>query len=159
MLKPKTVFIVLLTGILAAMLSDELWAQVEYSEISWISLEEALNTTKKDTKKIMLFMEADWCSLCKKMKKEVFTDSEVWTLVNNNFYSVRIDIESEEKVTFKGEEWTKKELSQEFGLYATPTFIFIDTDQSIIGNKAGYMKKQEFKDLLNFVANEEYKDE
>lgn len=159
MLKPKTIIKVLLTGILAVILSGEVWAQIEPSGISWISLEEALDTKKEDPKKVMLFMEADWCSLCKKMKKEVFPDPEVWPLLNNNFHSVRIDIESEEMVTFKGKKWTKKELSQEFGLYATPTFIFMDTDQSIIGNKAGYMNKQDFKGLLNFVAKEEYKEE
>jgi|AntRauTorcE11897_2_1112592.scaffolds.fasta_scaffold00437_20 thioredoxin-related protein len=159
MIKLTTLFKVLLTGLLVMILSGKLSAQNDSSEISWISLEKALETQKEGHKKIMLFMEADWCTLCKKMKKEVFPEPEVWSLINNKFYSVRIDIESEETVMYGGKKWTKKELSQEFGLYATPTFIFMDTDQSVIGNKPGYMDKQDFKDLLNFVANEEYKKE
>jgi thioredoxin-related protein len=156
MLKKTYHIKILLTGILVLTLSGGMLAQTESYGITWLSLEEAIESAKNDPKKVMLFMEAEWCTLCKKMKKEVFPDSEIQTMINNNFYAVRIDIESNESIIYEDKKWTKKELSKDFGLYATPTFIFLDSDESMIGNKPGYMDREEFMDLLTFVANEEY---
>lgn len=154
----KLTFRTLLAGIFVMVFSEVLMAQNQQTEINWISFEEAVKLAEADEqpKKFLFFMEADWCTLCKKMKKEVFPDSEVQGMIDDNFYAVRIDIESDETITYNGKKWTKEELSKEFGLYATPTIIFLDSDQSLIGNKPGYMDKPEFMELLSFVADGEY---
>lgn len=151
----NNIFVTLAAGYLMCVSVDTV-AQDRKSDINWLSLETAVTMAEENPKKIMLFMEADWCALCKKMKREVFPVSEIQQKIDSSFYAVRIDIESEEIVVFKGQEWTKKELSQDFGLYATPTFIFLESDQSVIGNKVGFMEKEEFLDLLSFIADEKY---
>lgn len=155
MRKLKIISQTLIAGFLM-LSSAEIFAQSEDKDIEWVSLEEAVSMAEEEPKKIMLFMEADWCTLCKKMKREVFPKSEVRGAINNSFYAVRIDIESGDLIRFKGKEWTKKELSQDLGLYATPTFIFLESDQSVIGNKPGYMDQDEFLRLLTFISDEAY---
>jgi len=157
MRKMKIISLTLIAGFLT-LSSAEIFAQSEDQEIDWVSLEKAVSMAEEKPKKIMLFMEADWCTLCKKMKREVFPESEILKAINNSFYLVRIDIESGDVVMFKGKEWTKKELSQNLELYATPTFIFLESDQSVIGNKPGYMNQDEFLKLITFISSEEYLD-
>ncbi|MDR9418063.1 thioredoxin family protein [Gracilimonas sp.] len=151
----KIISLTLIAGFLM-LSSTEIFPQSENKDIEWVSLEEAVSMAEENSKKIMLFMEADWCSLCKKMKAEIFPLSEIQQKIDSSFYAVRIDIESNDDVNYKSQKWTKKELSQEFGLYATPTFIFLESDQSIIGNKAGYMDQDEFIKLLSYISDEKY---
>jgi thioredoxin-related protein len=144
-------------------LSGDVWSQQrnadkESQNIDWLEFEKALSMAEDDSMKVMLFMEADWCTLCKKMKKEVFPNPEIQATLKEKFHSVRINIESEDTIVFRGVEQSKKELSKDFGLYATPTFIFLSSDKSVIGNKPGYMDKNEFLELLQFVANGDYKE-
>jgi len=126
-------------------------------QFPWMNFENVVDSNSENPKKIMLFMEADWCTVCKQMKREVFPDQVVHTLVNDHFYPVRIDIESKEKIPFENQMITKMDLSKQLGVNATPTFIFLDHDYSVIGNKIGYSDTQEFAALLEFINNEEYK--
>lgn len=122
----------------------------------WIPFDQMVESNQDQPKKIMLFMEADWCSVCKRMKREVFPNPAIQTLLSEHFYPVRIDIESDEEIIFADERITKKELSKEFGIRGTPTIIFLDSDFSVIGNKVGYSDQKEFTTLLKFINEEEY---
>lgn len=122
----------------------------------WISFGEMVELNQNQPKKIMLFMEADWCSVCKRMKREVFPDSTIQTLLSTEFYPIRIDIESEETVQFSDAEVTMEELSKQFGIRGTPTIIFLEHDFSVIGNSVGYSDKENFTALLKFIRDEEY---
>lgn len=123
----------------------------------WISFEKMIESNQSEPKKIMLFMEADWCGVCKRMKREVFPDPTIQALLKTEFFPVRIDIESEEEIQFMDERVTKMELSKEFGIRGTPTIIFLDSDFSVIGNKVGFSDQEEFSSLLKFINQEEYK--
>lgn len=149
---------IVITIIAAFVLSNPMNASAhESSDTSpWISFDQMVESNENQPKKIMLFMEADWCSVCKRMKREVFPDSTIQTLLNNEFYSIRIDIESDEKIQFSDEQISKKELSKQFGIRGTPTIIFLDHDFSVIGNKVGFSDQEEFTALLQFINKEEY---
>lgn len=134
----------------------DLKAQESIDSSPWVPFDEMVESNQNQPKKIMLFMEADWCSVCKQMKREVFPDPAIQTLLNSYFYPVRIDIESDEEIQFSDERISKKELSKEFGIRGTPTIIFLDHDYSVIGNKVGYSDRDEFTALLKFISEEEY---
>lgn len=131
-------------------------AQNAASQIDWIDYENAATLAKNNNQKILLFMEADWCSVCKRMKREVFPDEQIQTLINDYFLPVRIDIESENKIVFDGKETTKKKLSKDLGVYATPTIILLEENESVIGNNIGFSDVNDFKRLLTFIYKEEY---
>lgn len=127
------------------------------SNIDWLSYNEAKKLAYNNEKKMMLFMEADWCSVCKRMKREVFPDKEIQYLLNENFYIVTIDIESDKKMVFQKENITQKAFSKQMNLFATPTFIFLDFDESVIGSNPGFMDENELIQLLEFIYSDAYK--
>ncbi|MDX1640801.1 MAG: thioredoxin fold domain-containing protein [Balneolaceae bacterium] len=132
------------------------FAQGDTSQIDWVSYEKAITLAQNHNQKVLLFMEADWCSVCKRMKREVFPDKEIKTLMNDHFLPVRIDIESEDKILFQGREISKKNLAKDLGIYGTPTIIFLEENESVIGNNVGFMNTDNFKRLLTFIYQEEY---
>lgn len=129
---------------------------ISTEESPWVQYETAIERAELEPRKIMLFMEADWCSVCKQMKEEVFPNEEIGRILNDNFYAVRFDIESQSKIRYQGQRISKKAFSKKMGLYATPTFLFMDPDGSVIGNMSGYMDTAELQKLLIYIDQEAY---
>lgn len=121
--------------------------------VEWFDFEEAFDRAREDSATVILFMEADWCTYCKKMKREVFPDKEVAKLINRHFYMVSVDIESDRPLIWKDREWTEKEFSQHLDLYATPTFVFMSPEQDVIGSKPGYTEKEVLVTLLGYISS------
>lgn len=124
--------------------------------IDWLTLEEAQSKASKNGKKVLLFSEADWCSYCAKMYKEVFPQQSVVDSLQKYFYPVRIDIESEGRVQFNNQNYTEKSLARKLRAIRTPTTIFIDSEGSVIGTQPGFLPANIFDKLLAFVGNELY---
>lgn len=125
-------------------------------DVNWISYAEATERVEAEEKKIMIFLEADWCTVCKRMHQEVFPDDDVASLINSDFYAVRVDIESADIIPVKGEMMSKKEYSKSVGIYGTPTILFLNSDEEIIGNFVGYSDKTDMTILLNFINSDAY---
>ena len=126
------------------------------SDVRWTSYADAAEQADAVNKKRMLFLEAEWCIVCKRMHREVFTNGEVSTLINNDFYAVRMDIESEEMIPVNREMISKKEYSKSIGIYGTPTILFIDSNDDVIGNFVGYLDEKGMVILLNFIKSDAY---
>ena len=130
------------------------WANpVEAQSVKWISLSKAQDLAESNDKKIMLFTEAEWCGYCTKMHEQVFTKSSVQDSLAKYFYPVRIDIESNKEVTFKGKVFTERILSRKFRVTSTPTVIFLTSKGNIIGTQPGFLPAEIFDKLLAFVGN------
>lgn len=120
--------------------------------IDWIPLSKAQEMASQNGKKVMIFAEAEWCQYCKKMYAEVFPQKTVQDSLSKYFYPVRIDIESKNKVTFNGKEFTERELAGRFRVSRTPTTIFLDSEGKVIGNQPGYLPTRIFDKMLAFVG-------
>ena len=126
------------------------------TDVSWISYAEAAEKADAEEKKVMIFLEADWCMVCKRMHREVFTNNEVFSLINSDFYPVRLDIESDDMIPVNGETISKKEYSKSIGIYGTPTILFLNSKEEVIGNFVGYSDDEEMKKLLTFISSDAY---
>lgn len=151
----------MVTFLLMSLLVPDVKAQSSYdeSDVNWISYSKAAEEAKTTDKKLMLFLEADWCGICKRMHREVFTNDEVASLISSDFYPVRIDIESDDMIPVKGEMISQKEYSKSVGIYGTPTILFLDSNEEIVGNFVGYSDESEMARLLNFIASGAYMNE
>ena len=69
--------------------------------IEWYSYEEGKVLARVEKKKVFLHFYADWCVFCAKMNKETFRDATVLSYLENNFISVRVDIDKERPTTEK----------------------------------------------------------
>ncbi|MBO6586763.1 MAG: thioredoxin fold domain-containing protein [Gracilimonas sp.] len=128
--------------------------QSQPANMQWYDFEEASRLSIEYEKDLFLFMEADWCGICKRMHHEVFTDSTIQSLLSTYFYPVRIDIESKEKLTFNGQRMTSKAFSKKMKMNATPTAIFLQPDHIVIGSKPGFMDVIELSVLLKYIQSD-----
>lgn len=137
---------------------------VGQSEINWISFEEYEKKNKKEPRKLIIDLYADWCGWCKVMDKKTYSDSEIVDIINTNFYAVKMDVEDETAFIFGGKKYKYLEdVSQngvnELALYLTnnrmslPSTAFIDKKTKVISTIPGYIEKNKMFVLLNKLKN------
>lgn len=80
------------------------------SKINWKSWTELEQAIKKEPKPVFIFFHAEWCSYCKKIKREIFTKEEVIQKVNSDYYALEMDIEQTDTITFGGYTFTNKQV-------------------------------------------------
>ena len=69
-------------------------------KINWISFNELNDSLQVKPKKVFVGFYADWCVYCKEMDRTTFKNDEVIKELNQNYYAVKMNIESDEKITF-----------------------------------------------------------
>lgn len=126
---------------------------VQGQSIDWISLSDAQKKAAENNKKVMIFAEAEWCSYCRKMYKQVFPKQSVQDSLAKYFYPVRIDIESQNEITFNGNQFTEQELAGQFRVSGTPTIIFVSPEGEVIGAQPGFLPADVFDKLMAFVGS------
>ncbi len=92
------------------------------------SFESILNKAKAQKKLIYVDIYTTWCTPCKQMDAEVFTNSNVGKFFNDNFINYKID----------GEKGEGRDLVEYFELDSYPTSMFIDGDWNVIQKLEGF---------------------
>ncbi|MCH8494881.1 MAG: thioredoxin fold domain-containing protein [Balneolales bacterium] len=123
------------------------------------SLDEAQALAVRNDKKILLDVYTVWCGYCRKMAAETYPNAKVKQNVEEYFYIVRLNAESDKTVIFNGESITERELAQALGVTSFPTTIFIGNDGEPIGIQPGFMEAGMFANLVGFVGSEAYRTE
>lgn len=126
---------------------------------NWKSMEEARELAQQEDKKVVIYANAVWCTYCKKQEKEVFSQKNVQDLTNEHFYAVWLDIESEEKMVFRGEEVSQRDFARAMRITGTPTFIFLDSEGEIIAGQPGFIPEDLYLQILKFVGTGAYLDQ
>ncbi|WP_456315402.1 thioredoxin family protein [Pseudomonas shirazensis] len=103
----------------------------------------AVETAKKEGKPLFIMLYADWCPHCNLMKKEVFSNASVMDFLKKNYICVWKNIEKEEGIALKNK----------FNTKSLPTFLFLDSNETLLYALKGEMKTPEFmteaKNALN----------
>ena len=86
-------------------------------KINWISFEQLDDSLAVKPKKVFISFYADWCSYCKKMDKVAFKDSEVISMLNSEYYAVKMNAETKDTIVFEG----RKFINAEVGKKRRPT--------------------------------------
>lgn len=134
-------------------------AQDSSQAIQPLPLEQALELAPEQGKKILVDVYATWCPYCQRMHSEVYPSEQVQEAISEYFILVKIDIESEEMVNYHGEEMTEAEFAQALENENVPTVYFLNDEGAIIGQQPGFLKKDVFASLLNFVGSDAYLDQ
>ncbi len=72
----------------------------EKEQINWKTWEELDQSLAKKPKPVFLFFEAEWCVYCKKIDRVAFKNPEVIKQLNQNYYAVRMDVNSTQPLFF-----------------------------------------------------------
>ena len=137
-------------------LSNE--AESVSNEIEWLSITEAQEKSKSDGRPLFIFVEAEWCGICKRMINSVFPEPSVTELLTDNFHPVLIDLDSRETILFNGEVMTERDFARIMQVQQTPTTIFIDENGDVLGSQPGFMDVDELEKLLHYLLSDQFGD-
>lgn len=117
------------------------------------NLESALESARESGKKVLIDVYAEWCPYCERMHTEIYTEEEVINAVNEHYYLVKINIESDNKVNYLGSEMAEKEFAEMLRSTNLPTTYFMNGEGELLGKQPGVIPADVFEDLLYFVGS------
>lgn len=153
MSKPLLIFLVLFS-----ISSLNVYSQ----ELDSTSMEELYTKTEK--RPVLIFMTAEWCTYCEKMKNTSLKEDQIIRELNERFYFVEFDIEQREDVklgdtVFKYKPTGLKTGTHELaeligtidGVLNTPSIILLNSDLEIVYRYGGYMDTEQLQVLLESI--------
>jgi len=114
-------------------------------DLQWYTdMDKAKAVAKAEGKTLLLnFTGSDWCGWCKKLDREVFSQSDFEKFANENLVLVELDFpkyKSQSKATRKANE----KLLQKYGVRGFPTILLVSSQDDLLlrtGYKAGGAEK------------------
>ncbi len=158
----KHVFSLLIIGLLISppilkaqtdnTLPPETPSEQSTQSLDWMDFGEALKAAETSGRAVMVDVYAPWCPWCQRLQKEVYEIDEVRTYLNENFETVRLDIDDAEKVIqFKGYELSAPELASGLGAEGTPTIVFLSSAGDYITRVPGFIEAADFLHVLRYI--------
>ncbi len=151
-------------GMLMLTASANLLAQG--AEINWIKVDELEAAQARESRKVMIDVYTKWCGPCKMMMRNTFTNPDVISYINANYYAVKFDAEGPDPVEFKGKTFSNPtyvpnrpgrngvhELSRAFQVRAYPTIVYLDEELEMIAPISGYKSPQQLELYLKFFKD------
>lgn len=141
-----------------------LFAQSDHftGPVKWMSIEEAVERSKKEKRLIFIDVYTDWCGWCKVMDRNTFSVPEVAKILNDKFWPVKLDAEQRADIIFQGNTFRFKAYgnggTHEFAAallsnkLSYPTVVFLDEDFAMIQPLPGYQKAPEFHKIIQFIG-------
>jgi len=105
--------------------------QVSFSEKNF---EEVIAQAKNESKYVMVDAYTDWCSWCKVMDKETFSEPVVGDFINPKLVSTKINME----------EGFGIDLAMKYRVASYPQYLFFDGEGQLIGRLEGFIKPEPF---------------
>ncbi len=107
---------------------------IKFFEGTW---KEAITKAKSENKHLFLDISASWCGPCKALKAYTFPNSEVGAFFSKNYICKEVDGEIGEGI----------ELAKQFRIEGYPTLIFLDKNEKVIMQTAGFRPANVFIEL------------
>ena len=135
------------------------------TKIKWMTLDEAIKKNSVSKKKIFIDVYTDWCGWCKRMDATTFEDEKVVAYMNANYYSVKLDAETKDSLTFKNKKYgyqpnnKANELAIYFlkGQMGYPTAVYLDEELNLITPVPGYQTVEQLMPILHYFGDNIYK--
>jgi thioredoxin-related protein len=105
---------------------------------------------RADDKYIFVECHTTWCSYCKEMNLEVFSDSSVAKILGENFISVKVQCDTSNEDPKRIRDWyvDAHDIESQYEVGTFPTFLFLAPDGSIVHKGVGFKSAQDFIQLL-----------
>ena len=156
----KVIILILFTTMTAAAFSQE-------NDVKWYTIQDAEKLFRESPRPLFIDAYTDWCSWCKKMDKDTFTNSVISDILNNKFYPVKFDAEGKESINFLGQTYVndgKAGNAHQLAVallggqmaYPTVVFLTIKDGKPAAAPFPGYKEPKEMEVLLSFFADKTY---
>lgn len=125
--------------------------------VNWIKISDGLEKAESEKKPALIFFYTDWCIYCKKMNSEIFSDPEIYSYMNDNFISMRVNPEKDsDTIEIMGEKITSSKLMSYTGSNGFPTTLFFNSKKKPVTTIPGFLEKKTFLSILKYLKDECY---
>ncbi|HOB25053.1 MAG TPA: thioredoxin fold domain-containing protein [Kaistella sp.] len=152
-----------------AFLLFALFAVLSFSQVKWMTLEQAIAAQQEKPRKIFIDFYANWCGPCKIMDKNTYGHQQIASFLNENYYAVKFDAEGKESVTVFGRIFSNPEFSSGkkrnsmhdftkfMNVNSVPSIVFLNEQSMPITNINGFLTAKELDPYLRIISSDEYK--
>ena len=120
-------------------------------DINWVTFDRLPGLIQSEPKPVMIFIHTDWCKYCLMQEKITFKDSSVVNELNQNYYCIKLNAESNQQIYFLNRIYTKKgnnhSLSWVLGAQNNeltfPTTVLLSPQFQITNRWVGYLSKEQ----------------
>ena len=147
-------------GLFCQLFSTQTFSQ----DVRWTKFENLNDSIRLEAKPILIFIHADWCKFCEMQQNTTFKNESVVEVLNEEFYSLKLDGEQREDIRFmnrsysyvsSGDETGAHELADflgnEGGQLTYPTTVFLSKKMQVLGKKVGLVESDELLILLQKI--------
>jgi len=135
--------------------------------VKWYTIEEALELNKIQERKIFIDVYTDWCGWCKKMEATTFTHPAIAKILNEQFYAVRFDAETNDTINFAGQKFINEgnrnrsphQLAVALlqGKMSYPSIAYLNENNQLLTAVPGFYSADRLEPLLKFFAEDAFK--
>jgi thioredoxin-related protein len=136
-------------------------AATTQAQVRYTTFEKLDSSVHALPRKTFVFINTGWCPYCKMMENTTFRDKRVIQMLNNCFYSISLNAEQRQPITFKGKTYAFRPQGANTGMHelaavlmktsaqvAYPALVLLDEHYRIIYRYNGYMNGSQFLRLL-----------
>lgn len=132
-----------------------LFVGFSFADSFWKPMQEALMLAKKDKRPIFVEYYADWCVPCQVMQANVFSDKAVQEKIEDNFYAVRLNVDSMDSVFCESKNVPIKECyTSVLKLQGIPSYVILDYSGVSLLSLSGAMVKEGMLRFLDKILYE-----
>jgi thioredoxin-related protein len=124
--------------------------------VTWVAFTEGMTKAQAENKKVLLSVYTDWCTWCKKMDSEVYTDAQVEELLNEKFVAIKLNAESSKTLQYDNNTYTNADFSRALGISGYPATVFFGSDTKPITLLPGYVDADRFATILRYIGEDHY---
>jgi thioredoxin-related protein len=138
---------------------------VQKTVVKWYNIEEAVKLNAKEPRKIFLDVYTDWCSWCKVMDRNTFSNEKIAEYLNTYYYPVKLNAEGKEPIKF-GEktynfnpQYRSHDLAVSIlqGQMSYPSIAYMDENLQMITVVPGYQRPEDIHPILVYFGQNHYK--
>ena len=135
-------------------------------KVQWYSWEDAMEMSKSEQKKIMVFIHTEKCNWCMKMENSTFNETHISSYLNDNYLPVKLNAQLKDPVMFQGKEYKFVKQGKNGyhqlaaaltgGRLVYPTSVFLDEESRVLQSIQGYQEEGVFEMIMTFFGEDHH---
>lgn len=120
--------------------------------MAWLPYGKALQKSKSDGKPIFIDVYADYCMPCREMDATTYKDSLVLRSIENEYHSVRLNVQATERIVCGALPQPILEcLTEKWGVEGVPSIVFLDPKGEVLLSLTGFLTAEELLHIFQQV--------